>query len=164
RYPQRRKIIMDIAVRTKFGDCAGAKEEVAGGFRKIAVAQRNREISGLTKMGPNTIHATLSAVELSDRPAGLIDQSDPGTHELGLGMPTEIGNAMGKPFRMITIIGIEHTDEIAIFGQLEAASKGGVRSSIFLYDKVDSRIFDGANDFDRIIRGTVVDNHQSLRW
>src|SRR5580704_4302684 len=155
---------MDIAVRTKFGDGPGAKEKVAGGFCEVAVAQRNREISGLTKMGPNTIHATLSAVELPDRFAGLIDQSDPGTHQLGVGMSTEMGDATGKPFRMITIIRIEHTDEIAIFGQLEAARNGCMRSLIFLFDKVDPRIFDGADDFDRIIPGTVVDNHQSLRW
>jgi hypothetical protein len=106
----------------------------------------------------------LSTIELSDRSTGFIDQPDPGTNQLHAGMSIEIGGATGKSFRMITIIGIEHTDEIAIFGQLEAAGKGRMRPLVLLYDKMDPRIIDGANYFDGIILGTIVDNHQSLRW
>ena len=36
---ERCKIIMNIAVRLKFGNCPGAKKKVAGGFGEISVAQ-----------------------------------------------------------------------------------------------------------------------------
>jgi hypothetical protein len=79
-------------------------------------------------------------------------------------VPLEMSDAAGKPVQMIPIIGIEDTHEIAIFRQLETAGQSGVGSLIRLYDQMNSRIFDGANDFDGVIPGTVVDNYQPLRW
>jgi hypothetical protein len=104
----------------------------------------------------------LSAVTRSDRPPGFIDHSDPGTEELGARMPLEISDATGKPVLMIPIIGIEDTDEIAIFGQLETTSQSRMGSLILLDDQMDPWIWDSANDFDRVIPGTIIDDHQSL--
>ena len=164
RQGQRCKIIMSIPVIAKFGDSSGAEKKVAGGFREITVTEGGGQIRSLRKAGPNTIDAALSAVTRSDRPPGFIDHSDPGTEELGTRMSMEMSNATGKPVQMIPIIGIEDTDEIAIFGQLETAIQSRVSSLILLYDQLNPRIFDGADDFDRVIPGTIIDNHQSLRW
>ena len=164
RLGQRREIIMSIPVGTKFGDGSSAEKKVAGGFRKISVAQSGGQIRSLGKVGPNTIDAALSAVTRSDRLPGFIDHSDPSTKELGARMPMEMSEATGKPVQMISIIGIKDTDEIAIFRQLKTASQSRVGSLILLYDQMNPRIFDGANDFDGVILGTVIDNHQSLRW
>ena len=155
---------MDIAVRPKISDRARAEKKVTGGLREVSVAQRNDEISALTQVGPNTIHATLPAVELSDRPAGFIDQSNPGTDELRVPISIQMSSATGEPLRMIAVIGVQHTDEIAVFAQVEAVGKRRMRSLIFLHDKMDPRIFDGANDIDRIIPGSIIDNDQSFRW
>lgn len=164
RQGQRRKIIMSVPVAPKFGDCSGTEKKVAGGFREIAVAQRGGQIGALGKVGPNTIDAALPAVTRPDRAPGFIDHSDPGTKELGARMPVEMSDTTGKSLRMIPIIGIEDTDEIAIFGQLETASQSHVGSLILLDDQMNPRISDGTNDFDRVIAGTIVDNHQSLGW
>jgi hypothetical protein len=75
----------------------------------------------------------------------------------------EMSHATGKPLRVVAVIGIEYTNEIAAFRQLETASQSCVGSLIMLYDQMDPGIFDGANDFDRVIPGTIVNNHQSLR-
>ena len=164
RLGQRREIIMSIPVVAKFGDGSSAKKKVAGGFCKISVPQSGSQIPGLRKIGPNTIDAALSAVPRSDWLSGFIDHSDPGAEELGARILLEMSDAAGKPVRMIPIIGIEDTDEIAIFRQLETASQSGVGSLILLYDQMNPRIFDGANDSDGVIPGTVVDNYQPLRW
>ena len=164
RLGQRREIVMSIPVIAKFGDGSSAEKKVAGGFRKISVTQSGGQIRGLRKVGPNTIDAALSAVTRSDRLPFFIDHSDSGTKELGARMPMEMSDATGKPVQMISIIGIEDTDEIAIFRQLETASQSRVGSLILLYDQMDPRIFDGANDFDGVVPGTVIDNHQSFRW
>ncbi len=74
-----------------------------------------------------------------------------------------MSDAAGKPIRMISIIGIKDTDEIAIFRQLKPPSQSCVGSLILLYDQMNSRIFDGANNFNGVIPGTVVDNYQPLR-
>jgi hypothetical protein len=164
RLGQRREIIMSVPVAAKFGDGPSAEKKIAGGLRKISVAQSGGQIRGLRKVGPNTIDASLSTVTRSDRPPGFIDHPDPGTEELGSRMPIEMSDATGKPVQMIPIIGIEDTDEIAIFREHETASQSRVGSLILLYDQVNPRIFNGANDFDGVIPGTVIDNHQSLRW
>jgi len=79
-------------------------------------------------------------------------------------MPMEMSDATGKPVRMISIIGIKDTDEIAIFRQLKTTSQSRVGSLILLYDQMNSRIFNGANNFNGVIPGTVINNHHSLRW
>ena len=79
------------------------------------------------------------------------------------GCRVEISGATGKPVRMISIIGIKDTDKIAIFRQLKPPSQSGVGSLILLYDQMNSRIIDGANNFNGVIPGTVIDNHHSLR-
>ena len=75
-----------------------------------------------------------------------------------------MSEATGKPFRMITIVGVEHTYEVAIFGQLEASGEGCMSSLIFLDHQMNPRISDGANDRYGIIPGAIVYDHQSLRW
>ena len=67
---------MNIAIRTKFGDCAGAKEKVASGFSEVAITQRNDAIRAFADMGPNAIYASLPSVPSSDRAAGFVDQSN----------------------------------------------------------------------------------------
>src|SRR5271155_5684140 len=127
---------MRIPVAAKFGDGSSAKKKVAGGFRKVSVTQSGGQIRGLRKVGPNTIDAALSAVTSSDRLPFFIDHSDSGTKELGAGMPMEMSDATGKPVRMISIIGIKDTDEIAIFRQLKTASQSRVGSFILLCDQM----------------------------
>jgi hypothetical protein len=60
---------------------------------------------------------------------------------------------------MIAIIGVKYADEFAVFGQLESAGEGSVGSLVFLGDEMDSRVFQGANDFDRFVLRAIVHDH-----
>src|SRR6476469_6685546 len=115
RYSQGRKVIMDIAVRAKLRDYSPSEKKVTGGFSKVSVTHRNGEISGFTQIGPNAVDAALPAVELSDRSAEFVYQSNPGTDQLGAGISIEIGGAMSESLGVIAIIGIKDADEVAVF-------------------------------------------------
>src|SRR5260370_9414982 len=79
-------------------------------------------------------------------------------------MLSQKGGTARKPFRVITVIGIQHTDETTILGQLQTPVQGDVRPLVLLFDELDPRIVESANDVDRIVSRSVVDDHESLRW